>query len=179
MEWFRSIGQWFIDNKDAIVTAVQGIDIVGIVTAFVLLIKQFKAVKTNTESTNNLNTTIINQQNLINKVDKLEKENEELRRELHEMHQDEELLLTKLNAMLDVQSVVYSTLKDESVRTTVNNILTNAKYNETTTRAKLKEELQSLKALVANKVNDVVDTVEKVVDNTSEIVESPMTVMRG
>ena len=56
-----------------------------------------------------------------------------------------DVLITKVNAMLDVQSLVYQTIKDEATRTAVNNILTNAKYAVTAQRAELIKELNALK----------------------------------
>ena len=39
MEWFESIGQWFVDNKDAIVMFVTSSNFVGFIANIVLLIK--------------------------------------------------------------------------------------------------------------------------------------------
>ena len=79
-------------------------------------------------------------------------------------------LTTKLNAILEVQSVVYSTIKNEDIRNTVNALLVNAKYAETANRAKLRKEIDDLKAKVASQVTEVQATVEKASDVVKNIV---------
>ena len=73
--------------------------------------------------------------------------------------------------MLEVQSIVYSTIKDEKVRSTVNNLLVNAKYAETATRAELQKQVEELKAKVAEQVDQLNKTVETVSDSVVKIVK--------
>jgi hypothetical protein len=61
-------------------------------------------------------------------------------------------------------------IKDDNIRNTVNSILINAKYAESTSRAKLQQEVEELKQKVAEKMNEVSEQVDKTVDVVKGIV---------
>ena len=91
--------------------------------------------------------------------------------------------MTKVNAILDVQSLVYQTIKDENTRVAVNNILTNAKYAVTEQRAQLIKELNSLKEENARITAESNAKVEETVEKATAIIEATNmetnTVIRG
>ena len=68
-----------------------------------------------------------------------------------------------MNAVLEVQSVVYSTIKDETIRKNVSGILMDAKYSETATRASLEAEVENLR----KKVNEKIEVIKDVVEDTA------------
>ena len=92
-------------------------------------------------------------------------------------------LMTKVNAILDVQSLVYQTIKDENTRVAVNNILTNAKYAVTEQRAQLIKELNSLKEENARITAESNAKIEETVEKATAIIEATNTetntVIRG
>ena len=83
----------------------------------------------------------------------------------------------------DVQSLVYQTIKDESTRIAVNNILTNAKYAVTEQRAQLIKELNALKEENARITAESNAKVEESVAKATSIIEATnvetKTVIRG
>ena len=74
-----------------------------------------------------------------------------------------DVLVQKMNAVLEVQSLVYSTIKDETIRKNVSGILMDAKYTETSTRASLEAEVESLR----KKVNEKIEVIKDVVEDTA------------
>ena len=74
-----------------------------------------------------------------------------------------DVLVQKMNAVLEVQSLVYSTIKDETIRKNVSGILMDAKYAETATRASLEAEVESLR----KKVNEKIEVIKDVVEDTA------------
>lgn len=172
LEFFKSIGDWFVTNKSAILLTISSIDFSALMVLGYNYFRQRHEVKANTASTEALNSALAANNKLVDDVEEIKKENKALKEELNNMMQSQELLLNKLNAMLEVQSIVYSTIKNESTRVTVSNILSNAKYAETTTRAKVKEELESLREQVAEQAKALSDKVQTVVDDTKSIVDT-------
>ena len=77
----------------------------------------------------------------------------------------------KVDAMIEVQSIVYSTIKDEKVRNTVANVLTAAKYADTATRLELKREIEALKNEVKEKSHQLSECVKNASDRVEAIVD--------
>lgn len=172
MTWLYNIGRWFVEWKDAIVITLAGLDFAALAGLGIALFKQNKKVDNNTNATDTLNKSIEGNKNLTDDVHTIVRENAELKEELKELKHSEELLVTKLNAMLDVQSLVYATLKDEPTRVAVGSILANAKYNETSSRLKLKKQLEQLKKEVSEKNKLLEEKVNKTVTEAEEIVDN-------
>lgn len=158
-EFFGNIGNWFIENKDAILLWLQSIGLGGIVAAVTNVIVAGKRIKANTLTSNNLlealpivGETKQSMDALVERIDKLEADNKALQEEnivrYTEIQNSLDSLLNKVNALVETESVKSQTIKDETIRTTVGNVLTNAKYNETQTRARLLETIAALKKKV-------------------------------
>lgn len=177
-QYGKSIWEWFTINKDAITAFFMSGQFLSFVGAVVALVKTMSAVKTNTQSSKTLNSTLEKTNEMsesVTKVDgdvtKLTEENVGLRKELSSVYEKLEYgnnqLIEKLNAILDVQSVVYSTIRDDSVRQTVNTMLNNARYSDANTREKLQAQIDELKSTFDTEVANVKDIVDKVIDNVS------------
>ena len=173
-EFFVNIVNWFVQNKDGIITTLLSSNFIGFITAIILLIRQIRSSKDNTSATNALNENI-KQNATVNdaitgtktSVQELVHENQQLKAELIEL---KDSLYAKVNAMMEVQSLVYSTIKDEKTRTTVQNILTNAKLAENKTRAELEAEVESLRDKLAAKVEDVKKLADTAVESIKKVV---------
>lgn len=161
-EFFGNIGNWFIENKDAILLWLQSIGLGGIVAAVTNVIVAGKRIKANTLTSNNLlealpivGETKQSMDALVERIDKLEADNRELQEQntirYTEIQNSLDSLLNKVNALVETESVKSQTIKDETIRTTVGNVLTNAKYNETQTRARLLETIATLKKKLEEK----------------------------
>lgn len=180
-EFFVSIVNWFAINKDGIIAFLTSSNVVGFVTAIVLLVRQIRASKDNTRATgiltesmklnNELGGTVTETQIGVKKV---LLENQALKQKLLEQTKNledfKDAIFTKINAMMDVQSIVYATIKDEKTRVNVMNLLTNAKFAENKTRAELEAEVESLRDALATKVEDVKKLADEAVENIKKTV---------
>lgn len=182
MEFITNIGNWFVINKDSIIGFVLSGQFATLIGAVVLLLRNLKSTKNNTEQSKTLNASLEANNSLID-TSKITKENSEFLKDAQDKLKNQvnefeakldakmAMVTDKINAMLEVQSIVYSTIKDEKVRSTVNNLLVNAKYAETATRAELQKQVEELKAKVAEQVDQLNKTVETVSDSVVKIVK--------
>lgn len=181
-EFFGNLGNWFIENKDAIILWLQGIGLGGIVGAIANIVVAVKRIKANTLSTNNLleampivGETKQSVDALVERIDKLEADNKALQEEntvrFTEIQNSLDSILVKVNALVETESVKSQTIKDETIRTTVGNVLTNAKYNETQTRAKLLEMIAALKQKMQEKNAADTEEVTKALNVAQSLIE--------
>lgn len=179
MTWLENIGNWFIENQEKILTVLTAIQSSGLIGFIVWAVKSTKQVKLNTQTSKVLNESIgivnglngevetlnCNHKDLVEKVDHLEMQ-------MNNLQNTMDTVLTKVDAMIEVQSVVYTTIKDDKTRATVNNLLTNAKYAVTEQRAKLLEELDSLRKQVKEYSDKAAALVEYTVNKAQSIVKA-------
>lgn len=181
-EFFGNLGNWFIENKDAIILWLQSIGLGGIIGAIANIVVAVKRIKANTLSTNNLleampivGETKQSVEALVERIDKLEAENKALQEEntirFTEIQNSLDSILAKVNALVETESVKSQTIKDETIRTTVGNVLTNAKYNETQTRAKLLEMIAALKQKMQEKNAADTEEVTKALNVAQSLIE--------
>lgn len=171
-EFFVNIANWFIIHKDELVVTLTTLATSGVLANIIAFIRQHKAIKQNTDAANALANTSEKVEAIGQAVIELHKDHEILTAKVNETVSTMDILLTKVNAMLDVQSLVYATIKDEKTRVAVNNILTNAKYAVTEQRAKLLEQLAALREQIAQKAKDDVAKVNEAVEKAVSIVEA-------
>lgn len=179
MTWLENIGNWFIENQEKILAVLTAIQSSGLIGFIVWAVKSTKQVKLNTQTSKALNESIgivnglngevetlnCNHKDLVEKVDHLEMQ-------MNNLQNTMDTVLTKVDAMIEVQSVVYTTIKDDKTRATVNNLLTNAKYAVTEQRAKLLEELDSLRKQVKEYSDKAAALVEHTVNKAQSIVKA-------
>lgn len=190
IEWFQSIGNWVVTNKDAIVTTLSAIATSGVGVNLWQFFKNRKIVTENTKNASELVSALKENELLKPAVAKVEeilstvKEKQvALEKKVIDSINGIDTLVTKVNAILDVQSLVYQTIKDENTRIAVNNILTNAKYAVTEQRAQLIKELNALKEENARITAESNAKVEESVAKATSIIEATnvetKTVIRG
>lgn len=183
VNFFQNLFRWFVDNKDEIVLFFTSANFVTFVSTIILLIKQLKATKKNKEASDNLRTSIDGIKNIDSKMNLLESKLDEgiqkfdrgystLKQIEARSSEIEDSCLQKIDAILDVQSIVYSTLKDDDMRKNVLNILSTAKLRDVSAMADLQKQIEELKQVAANKVDGVVKLVE---DETAKITEKVKT----
>lgn len=170
-----SIWQWFIDNKDAITAFFISGQALSFVAALVMLIKNLKGTKANTASTEKLDKTLEGTNEVHDSVVSLDEnfkllkeENDGLRKELKETETritvSNEELKEKLNAIIEVQAIVYSTIRDDSVRQTVNKVLNNARYSEKNFKESLETQIEELKQSYSSELQAIDEKMGKSVD---------------
>ena len=160
-EWFKifftNIWNWFVQNKDGITAFFMSGQAISFVAAVVMLIKNLKSVRENTSSTDKLDKTLTNTNEMSGSIRALDEnfialknENDGLRSQLKETEKkicDENLeIKNKLNAIIEVQAIVYSTIRDDGVRQTVNTILNNARYSDKNFKESLETKIDELEA---------------------------------
>ena len=174
MEFVRNCYTWVAENYKEITMTLTSAQFISIISAIVIFLKNIKSSKDNTAATKALNSTMETTNSMSESIaalkgelETVKTENQALAEGLRETLEFLNAHNAKLNTMLDVQSVVYSTIKDDKIRNTVNSLLVNARYSESTSRAKLQKEVESLRAKVAEKMNDV----QNIVDSTADVVK--------
>ena len=178
MNWLENIGKWFIDNQETILAVLTAIQSSGLIGFIAWAVKSTKQVKLNTKTTEVLNNSISCVDGLNGEVIGLKDVNKELiekceylENQMNDLQNSMDILLTKVDAIIEVQSVVYTTIKDDKTRATVNNLLTNAKYAFTEQRKKLIEELEALREQIKTQAEAQKQLVEHAVNKAQSIVK--------
>lgn len=171
-----SIWQWFVNNEDVILAFFMSGQAMSFVAALVMLVKNLKETKDNTKSSeilkesldtnNEMKSTVLN---LDENFKLLKSENDSLRKELKEtedtLENKNKEILNKLNSILEVQTIVYSTIRDDSVRTTVNTILNNARYSEDNFKESLEKQIDEFKNTYNSELQKVNELVSKSIED--------------
>lgn len=187
MEWVKSfflnIWQWFTENKDGITAFFMSGQAISFVAAIVMLIRNLKGMKTNTSSTDALNQTLVNTNTMSESVESLKidfaalkSENDCLRSDLKAteilLEESNNELKNKLNAILEVQSIVYSTIRDDSVRQTVNTLLNNARYSEKNFKEELQSQIDDLQVKLSDEVNAMTNKIAESVNRVKTVMDA-------
>ena len=178
MTWLENIGKWFVENKETILAVLTAIQSSGLVGFIAWAVKSTKQVKLNTKTTETLNKSITCVDSLNGEVTEMKDVNktliekcEYLENQMNDLQNSMDILLTKIDAIIEVQSVVYTTIKDDKTRATVNNLLTNAKYAVTEQRKKLIDELEALRQQIKTQAEAQKQLVEHAVNKAQSIVK--------
>ena len=181
VEFFKNLFTWFVEHKDEIVVFFTSTNFAAVISSVILLIKQIKATRNTNKSVENsssiLDKAVELAQHVTSVSDKTastENNTEEIKVKIDSVNKqfvnELEILQQKLNAMLEVQTIVYNSMKDETARKNVFNLLTQAKLVETSKYSELEQQVESLKKKVEEKVNDVQNVVEETVTTVQNVV---------
>lgn len=178
MTWLENIGKWFVENKETILAVLTAIQSSGLIGFIAWAVKSTKQVKLNTKTTETLNKSITCVDGLNGEVAEMKDVNkvliekcDYLENQMNDLENSMDILITKIDAIIEVQSVVYTTIKDDKTRATVNNLLTNAKYAVTEQRKKLIEELEELRQQIKAQADAQKQLVEHAVNKAQSIVK--------
>ena len=178
MTWLENIGKWFVENKETILAVLTAIQSSGLIGFIAWAVKSTKQVKLNTKTTETLNKSITCVDSLNGEVAEMKDVNKTLiekcdylENQMNDLENSMDILITKIDAIIEVQSVVYTTIKDDKTRATVNNLLTNAKYAVTEQRKKLIEELEELRQQIKAQADAQKQLVEHAVNKAQSIVK--------
>ena len=178
MTWLENIGKWFVENKETILAVLTAIQSSGLVGFIAWAVKSTKQVKLNTKTTETLNNSIACVDGLNGEVAEMKDVNkvliekcDYLENQMNDLENSMDILITKIDAIIEVQSVVYTTIKDVKTRATVNNLLTNAKYAVTEQRKKLIDELEALRQQIKTQAEAQKQLVEHAVNKAQSIVK--------
>lgn len=178
MTWLENIGKWFVENKETILAVLTAIQSSGLIGFIAWAVKSTKQVKLNTKTTETLNKSITCVDGLNGEVAEMKDVNKTLiekcdylENQMNDLQNSMDILITKVDAIIEVQSVVYTTIKDDKTRATVNNLLTNAKYAVTEQRKKLIDELEALRQQIKAQADAQKQLVEHAVNKAQSIVK--------
>ena len=178
MTWLENIGKWFVENKETILAVLTAIQSSGLIGFIAWAVKSTKQVKLNTKTTETLNKSITFVDGLNGEVAEMKDVNkvliekcDYLENQMNDLENSMDILITKIDAIIEVQSVVYTTIKDDKTRATVNNLLTNAKYAVTEQRKKLIDELEALRQQIKTQAEAQKQLVEHAVNKAQSIVK--------
>lgn len=184
-EFFQNIYAWLAANSNKIVAFLTSANFLAMLTLVVNTIRTIKTNKgvaiTSTDLKNELTESSKNRSVIasIKGVSETIKDvTEATKTAIDETKAllDKELLTVtnKVNAILEVQSLVYSTIRDDSLRQTVSNLLNTARYNDTNTKEQLQSEIDSLKKALNDKMEEVNQTMSDAIDKVQTVVSTPV-----
>lgn len=175
-QFIVNIGYWLVNHWPAIVTFLTSTTTIGFVATFLNLRSQNKSIKANTTATNELNKSTELMNDTKNTVDEMKASNDSLKLEVNtlktelvEQRATNDRIVNKLTTVLEVMQLVYSTIKDETVRKAVTNLLIDAKYDETSTKVELEHEIDDLKTKLADTAEQLKTVVTEKLDNVKNI----------
>lgn len=165
------------NNKDTIVTVMSTIDVGVLIGGVVALIKTIIAVKSNTTATNGLRESNDNLQSIVNVLTDMNVTLIECQKGLADVmatinSDDNDIknkcndIRNKLNSIVEAQTLVYSTIKDENIRRAVQGHLVAAKYSEPNVKEKLDAQVEELQS----KLNQVVEEIKAVGIDTADAI---------
>lgn len=179
MIWLENIWAWLVANKDEIVVTVTTLATSGTFAALFAFIHNIKMTKETNKLSKNLETSLGDVNSLSTEYGKLKAANDDLTKELsitnnriNELTDEVDMLLSKVDAMLDVQSLVYSTTKNDKIREAVMSIISNAKYIKTAQRDQLLKELEQLKNKFAEATKNNQKQLEDSVNKAQAIISA-------
>lgn len=184
-EFFQNIYAWLAANSNKIVAFLTSANFLAMLTLVVNTVRTIKTNKgvaiTSTDLKNELTESSKNRSVIasIKGVSETIKDlTEATKTAIDETKAllDKELLTVtnKVNAMLEVQSLVYSTIRDDSLRQTVSNLLNTARYNDANTKEQLQSEIDSLKKALNDKMEEVNQTMSDAIDKVQTVVSTPV-----
>lgn len=184
-EFFQNIYAWLAANSNKIVAFLTSANFLAMLTLVVNTVRTIKTNKgvaiTSTDLKNELtesskNRSVIASIKGISETIKDVTEATKTAIDETKALLDKELLTVtnKVNAMLEVQSLVYSTIRDDSLRQTVSNLLNTARYSDANTKEQLQSEIDSLKKALNEKMEEVNQTMSDAIDKVQTVVATPV-----
>lgn len=184
-EFFQNIYAWLAANSNKIVAFLTSANFLAMLTLVVNTVRTIKTNKgvaiTSTDLKTELaesskNRTVIASIKGVSETIKDVTEATKTAIDETKALLDKELLTVtnKVNAMLEVQSLVYSTIRDDSLRQTVSNLLNTARYSDANTKEQLQSEIDSLKKALNEKMEEVNQTMSDAIDKVQTVVATPV-----
>lgn len=184
-EFFNSCWIWYTENRDNIIAFFTSTTFLGIVGAIFTIIKDVKSRNKNTNSIDNIAKALTSTTSIESNVSSIKELNEKLEENINGFQDKvtavetkiadfEASVLCKVDAMMEVMSIVYSTIKDDTIRNSVSSVLVTAKHASNVTKAELEKQVDELKAEIADmmamanaKISQTVDKVTTAVTGST------------
>ena len=190
MMWFENVKTFFVEQADVILAWLTPANIIAMITAIIMTIRNHRATKKNTTVGDGLVSSMVKVDNLqdtvkantdvvacqVESVKELDYKYSQISGKIADVEQNFadkfDIIDQKIEAMLNVQAMVYGTIQNNDLRVNVQNTIANAKLIADGTRTELKKQISNLKdemkSLVdaaTEKVSAVAESLEDTVDN--------------
>jgi hypothetical protein len=171
------VWRYVLEHSTAFITFITSSGFLSAFISVILTVKTRKSAKENTAATRELKALMEQNKALADIVRALEKGHNVLREKVEETLEAADGILTKTNAVLEVEYIKNGATSNAKTRTDVNNVINNAKYSETATRASLIAKLEEMESNAA-KLQETVNKTANEVKKTLTAEDKPA-VMRG
>lgn len=177
-----NFGQWIVGHWKEILITLTSSTTIGMILDIIALRKQSKDIKDNTASTKALSESTNAMIDTKKSVDNVVQSNEDLRAELSEYKTKVDKLfdlctetLSKNMCIIEVLQIAYSTIKDENIRKTINNIINDVKYPNLD-KVELEKQIKDLNNKLSEQAENIKNiSVEKATPATDTIVKKTKT----
>lgn len=176
-EFFSMVWRYVLEHSTAFITFITSSGFLSAFISVILTVKTRKSAKENTAATRELKALMEQNKALADIVRALEKGHNVLSEKVEETLETADRILTKTNAVLEVEYIKNGATSNAKTRTDVNNVINNAKYSETATRASLIAKLEEMESN-ATKLQETVNKTANEVKKTLTAEDKPA-VMRG
>lgn len=176
-EFFSMVWRYVLEHSTAFITFITSSGFLSAFISIILTVKTRKSAKENTAATRELKALMEQNKALADIVRALEKGHNVLSEKVEETLDTADRILTKTNAVLEVEYIKNGATSNAKARTDVNNVINNAKYSETATRASLIAKIEEMKSN-ATKLQETVNKTANEVKKTLTAEDKPA-VMRG
>lgn len=176
-EFFSMVWRYVLEHSTAFITFITSSGFLSAFINIILTVKTRKSAKENTAATRELKALMEQNKALADIVRALEKGHNVLSEKVEETLETADRILTKTNAVLEVEYIKNGATSNAKTRTDVNNVINNAKYSETATRASLIAKIEEMESN-ATKLQETVNKTANEVKKTLTAEDKPA-VMRG
>lgn len=162
MTFFNNCAQWINDHQIEIITVLQVIQasgLVGVVVSFIKGCLINKAAKKDNEEINK-------------KLDDMQTKLTEAAQPVEMLQEQIAVISYKVNTMLDVQALVYSTIKNEETRNIVQTKIATAKNYTIKAAADIASELEKVQQKTEELLKENAETVRSTIKQVKAIVNA-------
>ena len=162
MTFFNNCAQWINDHQIEIITVLQVIQasgLVGVVVSFIKGCLINKAAKKDNEEINK-------------KLDNMQTKLTEAAQPVEMLQEQIAVISYKVNTMLDVQALVYSTIKNEETRNIVQTNIAAAKNYTIKAAADIASELEKVQQKTEELLKENAETVRSTIKQVKAIVNA-------
>lgn len=186
IEFFESCWAWFVENRDNIVAFFTSSDFLATVVAIFTIVRSSKSTKKNTLSMDNVTAALTANNSIADDVAATKNSGELALTELKycenkidivedKLREFDIAITSKVDAMMEVMSIVYSTIKDDAIRNSVSSVLVTAKHATDASKAQLEAEVDELKAKIEELTKTTTATVNETIDEIKSKITSSKT----
>ena len=178
---WQSLWTFLGENKDSILAVMSTLDLGAITVGVVALVKNIIAARANTTATNTLRESNDELRSAIGILTSMSEDVTHCKNEIAEIltmiGTDDVVIVNKcddiknkLNSIVEAQTLVYSTIKDENMRRAVQGHLVAAKYSEPNIQEKIDKEMEEMRrklSQVMEEIDNIGVTASNAIKNVS------------